>query len=459
MAFLRAALCVLPAVLGLQGCTSPLIGLHAVMLGQQAAPAPKPTAPRVYTLSTDDAQKFRLFLRTFKPVAMTPDGVKCEWSCEVKNETGQQVDSVALDLTVDQGNDEILKMPVVFSHFEDEDLGYSGTLLPWSRCWLKTTVTMPVDAVQKMTGYWMEVKTVTARFPFGEVKDAGRWFSFILNYSDKDIERELDLHPELATMKDSTSGVSAVQIACAKNHASLVKYFMSKGAHLDTVSANGVKPIHVASMGCPEVLSFLLQQGADPNSKAADGRSPALYAAKYGCTQALEILGKAGADLDCEDAAGERPLWLAANNQDPAPARVILKHHPKVGFFGPGRVTALHVAAQRDNVVLIDALLDAGAEVNAMHIRDGFTPLDTAAKHGSLNALRELLKRGADPNMKTINDHTALDLSVRYSQREAFEILKPVTSAELNLDFRGDVRLGTKAPKTAPSTGSGLGIS
>jgi uncharacterized protein len=65
-------------------------------------------------------------------------------------------------------------------------------------------------------------------------------------------------------------------------------------------------------------------------------------------------------------------------------------------FFGPHRETALHWAASSDDVDALDALLDAGADIEAdgAVLTDG-TPLADAVVFAQWNAARRLVERGA----------------------------------------------------------------
>jgi uncharacterized protein len=69
-------------------------------------------------------------------------------------------------------------------------------------------------------------------------------------------------------------------------------------------------------------------------------------------------------------------------------------------FTGPHTETPLHWAASSDDVVVLDALLDAGADIEAPGgvIGDG-TPLADAVAFGQWNAARRLIERGAQANL------------------------------------------------------------
>ncbi len=85
--------------------------------------------------------------------------------------------------------------------------------------------------------------------------------------------------------------------------------------------------------------------------------------------------------------------------------------------------TALHWAAERDDVALAELLLTSGARVGA-RTREGVTPLQLAAINGSADMLGRLIKSGADPNASlTAAGDTALMLTARTGKAGAIRLL------------------------------------
>jgi hypothetical protein len=73
---------------------------------------------------------------------------------------------------------------------------------------------------------------------------------------------------------------------------------------------------------------------------------------------------------------------------------------PDARFTGPHNETPLHWAASSDDVEVLDALLDADADIEARGaVIAGGTPVADATAFGQWNAARRLVERGAQTNL------------------------------------------------------------
>jgi uncharacterized protein len=102
-------------------------------------------------------------------------------------------------------------------------------------------------------------------------------------------------------------------------------------------------------------------------------------------------------------------------------------------FRGPHEETPLHWAASSDAVEVLDALLDAGADIEAPGaVLGGGSPLADARGFGQWRAAHRLVERGAQT---TLNDAATLGLIDRV--HEYLSAPAPPDQDEINLAFWG----------------------
>jgi ankyrin repeat protein len=111
-------------------------------------------------------------------------------------------------------------------------------------------------------------------------------------------------------------------------------------------------------------------------------------------------------------AADDARLAAAVRNRNQAAVRALLAQHANVDVPLPDGATALHWAAQWDDLATADLLISAHAQVNAKDVY-GVTPLSLAATNGSAAMIVKLLRAGADPNAALPSGETPLMTAAR----------------------------------------------
>lgn len=106
-------------------------------------------------------------------------------------------------------------------------------------------------------------------------------------------------------------------------------------------------------------------------------------------------------------AASDLRLMQAVKGQDEAAVRALLKQRVDVNAPQGDGATALHWAANLDNLAIADLLIRAGARVDAANDL-GSTPLHLACTNRSAAMVERLLAAGANPNAKLLNGETVL---------------------------------------------------
>ncbi len=87
--------------------------------------------------------------------------------------------------------------------------------------------------------------------------------------------------------------------------------------------------------------------------------------------------------------------------------------------------TPLGVSALEGNLDIVKILLDAGVDVNARQLTDGFTALMNAVAGGHLGVVRTLVEAGARVNMQSFQGDTAENIAESNNHEEIMAYLQP----------------------------------
>jgi len=118
-------------------------------------------------------------------------------------------------------------------------------------------------------------------------------------------------------------------------------------------------------------------------------------AALVGEAEFADVLIRSGAEPDAKEVEGHTPLYRASTGDV---ARVLLAAGATADIAsGPTRGTALHQAARRGYVSVVQALLDHGATIDARDVKHQ-TPLRRAVNCRQVQIVRLLVQSGADPH-------------------------------------------------------------
>jgi len=166
----------------------------------------------------------------------------------------------------------------------------------------------------------------------------------------------------------------------------------------------------------------------DPSLAVAShrGRNLICAAARDWDVPRMRLLLEFGADVEARDAGGHNPLYRVANGQGReeegrAAIELLIEHGADVNqVTGVGGMTPLHMSARRGTTRIAEALLDAGADIEAKD-KDGETPLRRAVNCGQERTVRLLLSRGANPQSTDKNGRTPLDAARSEGVRNALQ--------------------------------------
>ena len=203
------------------------------------------------------------------------------------------------------------------------------------------------------------------------------------NVGSRDIVRLLlDAGADPALGSDD---VSALNVATNRENAEIAAALIEAGAPLDRsgTSLDGFDrtPVDQAVINeDEEILTLLLDGGANPDGDAPRSGSPLYSATEIGNLRIAQALIDGGADVDA-GYQGFSPLAFAAANAGRAIAEALLNAGADVNQIDSQGTAPLHFAVSAADPSMVELLLSFGASPDQPD-RQGTTPLELANQLG-----------------------------------------------------------------------------
>ena len=251
---------------------------------------------------------------------------------------------------------------------------------------------------------------------------------------DKDVVTFLIDHGANVAIKDKC-GYTALHRACIIYHdcsPEVLSCLIENGADVNLSTDNNRTPLMTAcEYGHVNTVTFLIEHGANVNLQDRDGLTAVHYAVRG--SQACEILSclmENGADVDTKTFDDCTPLMIAAEIGDTKVATFLIEHGANVDLPDKIGATALCYALKcPGNLCEVGScLIENGADINACINYNCCTPLMMACEktvNDQLNALTFLIEHGAIVNLQDIHGSTALHYVVQENSgfHEPYEVL------------------------------------
>jgi ankyrin repeat protein len=166
-------------------------------------------------------------------------------------------------------------------------------------------------------------------------------------------------------------------------------------------SATDLALVKAVKAGEQAAAVKLLEAGANPNQRSADGTTALHWAARNNDAMLADRLLRAKANPHPENRYGITPMALACESGSPAIVERLLKAGVSADATGPYGETALHTCAYAGNTAAVRMLLAAGASVDPGDSWRGQTPLMWAAAEGHPETMQALIEAGADVDARS----------------------------------------------------------
>jgi len=203
---------------------------------------------------------------------------------------------------------------------------------------------------------------------------------------------------------------------CRDNATTMAQLLIDAGGDVNGQDRKGATALMISMRYCVNAVPYLLQRGADPTVADHKGDTPLHRLGGVAPAQLDDIVDRllaAGADINQQSATGQTPLIrsLFGGTTRARVSSALVSRRADLNLANNAGNTPLHILASRkrdaEAANLIAWLVDHDAALEPKN-RKQQTPLVTAVAHGSPEAVRVLIKIGADVNARKARGHTMI---------------------------------------------------
>ncbi|KAL1253882.1 hypothetical protein QQF64_016111 [Cirrhinus molitorella] len=212
-----------------------------------------------------------------------------------------------------------------------------------------------------------------------------------------------------------------------------IEKLISMGVHdlinlTEPCEGNGV--LHLASVSNkPDMLGFLIAQGAHPDMQDRRGRTPLMLAAELGYDGIVSLLAKNNADMKLVDKEGKGLLFYCIHptKRHMHCLQVALNSNADVNNVSETGMPVFLLACEQaqDCEGMCLSILERGADPNATNQETGRTALMEATRAGAIDLVRVILRKGGNVNALDKKRFHAAHFA---AEKGFFEIIKVLSA-------------------------------
>ena len=216
-------------------------------------------------------------------------------------------------------------------------------------------------------------------------------------------------------------GNNALYLAVERNDRQIGELLLAKNADIFSTNNANDSPLHLALKKGGDTQGWLITSRTITATDGS-GNTALHYAVEWGLKAAAVSLIEKGADPEAKNANGETPLFSAAKTNDPSMIALVVKGGSSIKARDNFGSSPLHTAVRWDADASVKALVKAGIDVNAQNVA-GKSALSEAALAGKLSIAKLLIDSGADINASDNAGRTILMDAIKGQNTDVIAML------------------------------------
>ena len=219
----------------------------------------------------------------------------------------------------------------------------------------------------------------------------------------------------------NSDGNNALYLAVERNNKKIGELLLAKNADIFSTNNANDSPLHLALKKGGDTQGWLITSRTI-SATDGSGNTALHYAVEWGLKKASLSLIEKGANPEAKNANGETPLFSAAKTNDPAMTALIVKGGSSIKARDNFGSSPLHTAVRWDADASVRELVQLGIDVNAQNVA-GKSALSEAVLAGKLSTAKLLIDSGADINASDNTGRTILMDAIRSRNADVIAML------------------------------------
>jgi ankyrin repeat protein len=248
-----------------------------------------------------------------------------------------------------------------------------------------------------------------------------------------------DVNASVGVPKSLQEKCTLLHIASLCNQVEIVRFLLERGADLNSRNANDDTAFHFAARsGNVDIMKLLIDKGISANLTNTPANTPLQLSPASSNLVATRVFVKIEAALNKTNKSGLSPLMMAAYNGKLEAVRYLIERGADINLCTNTNKSALLLAVEGKQFHMVRLLLENGADVNVGNVPWDMRPLVRAILMQNFPVVKHLVESGADFNLCTTDGRrSALHAAAFVGNLEITDYLIDA-GADLNWrDFNG----------------------